>query len=84
VDSSATSIHHEKMDKQADFGKRVRELREAKLWSQEDFADASNLHRTYISGIERGTRNPTLIVIWQIADALKVHPCELFTKQEKQ
>ncbi len=71
------------MDRQTDFGKRVRELREAKSWSQEDFAEASSLHRTYISGIERGARNPTLVVIWQIADALKVHPGELFTQGKK-
>lgn len=70
------------MSKQEVFGKKVRELREAKSWSQEDFADASNLHRTYISGIERGVRNPTLSVIWQIADALEVSPCELFKEQK--
>lgn len=69
------------MSKQEQFGKRVRELRETKSWSQEDFADASNLHRTYISGIERGVRNPTLTVVWQIADALEVSPCELFKEK---
>jgi transcriptional regulator with XRE-family HTH domain len=71
------------MDKQIDFGKNVRELREVKSWSQEAFAEASGLHRTYISGIERGTRNPTLTVIWQIANALEVHPGELFTQEKK-
>jgi len=70
------------MDKQIAFGQRIRELREAKSWSQEYFAEVSGLHRTYISGIERGTRNPTLSVIWQLANALDEHPGELF-KQEK-
>jgi transcriptional regulator with XRE-family HTH domain len=70
------------MDKQPAFGQKVRELREAKSWSQEYFAEVSGLHRTYISGIERGTRNPTLTVIWQIANALEVHPGELFTREE--
>jgi transcriptional regulator with XRE-family HTH domain len=69
------------VSKQEQFGKNVRELRESKSWSQENFAEASNLHRTYISGIERGVRNPTLTVIWQIADALAVSPCELFKEK---
>ena len=71
------------MSKQEEFGKKVRELRESKGWSQEDFADASNLHRTYISGIERGVRNPTLTVVWQIAKALEVSPCKLFVEEKK-
>jgi transcriptional regulator with XRE-family HTH domain len=70
------------MDKQTAFGKKVRQLREAKSWSQELFAEVSGLHRTYISGIERGTRNPTLTVIWQIADALEVPPGELFSREK--
>jgi transcriptional regulator with XRE-family HTH domain len=69
------------VSKQEQFGKKVRELRESKKWSQEDFADASNLHRTYISGIERGVRNPTLTVIWQIAESLEISPCELFKEE---
>jgi len=71
------------VSKQEQFGKKVREIRESKGWSQEHFADASNLHRTYISGIERGVRNPTLTVIWQIADALEVSPFELFVEEKK-
>lgn len=70
------------MNKQVEFGKKVRKLREEKSWSQEFFAEVSGLHRTYISGIERGTRNPTLTVIWQIADALEVHPSELFAQEK--
>lgn len=69
------------MNKQELLGKKVRELREEKGWSQEDFAHASSLHRTYISGIERGVRNPTLTVIWQIANALEVLPCKLFEEK---
>ena len=54
------------------FGLRVRQLREARGWSQEDFAEKADLHRTYISGIERGTRNPTLTVLARIADGLGI------------
>lgn len=49
------------------FGLRVRQLRETRGWSQEDFAEKADLHRTYVSGIERGTRNPTLTVLERIA-----------------
>ena len=60
------------------FGKRVRTLRKEKGWSQEEFADRCGLDRTYISGIERGVRNPTLTVIGVIADGLRCSIQELF------
>ena len=47
--------------------------------SQEELAHQTNLDRTYISGIERGVRNPTLKVLEQIATALDVQACELIT-----
>jgi transcriptional regulator with XRE-family HTH domain len=52
------------------FGKRVRDKREAKSLSQEDLADLAGLDRTYISGIERGLRNPTLLISVKIAQAM--------------
>jgi len=60
------------------FGGRVKELRAARQWSQEDFAHRANLDRTYVSGIERGRRNPTLDVIYRLADTLGVDVAELF------
>lgn len=45
--------------------------------SQEEFAFESGLHRTYISGIERGARNPTVLVIQKLAVALDVAPATL-------
>ena len=45
----------------------MRQLREARGWSQEDLAEKADMHRTYVSGIERGTRNPTLTVLARIA-----------------
>lgn len=53
------------------FGAKVRERRQAKSLSQEALADLAGLDRTYISGIERGVRNPTLLVIVKIAQALE-------------
>lgn len=54
------------------FGQRVRELRKSRGWSQEDLAAQCGLDRTYISGIERGVRNPTLGIIWILAKNLDV------------
>ena len=62
------------------FGDRVRALRKANGWrSQEAFANHLNLDRTYISGIERGVRNPTLDIIVKLAQGLDVHPTELLS-----
>lgn len=49
---------------------------------QEVFAKRARLHQTYVSGIERGRRNPTLQVIRRIADALEVRPSELMRTAE--
>lgn len=71
------------MDILEHLGRNVRRLREAKGWSQEALADASSLHRTYISGIERGARNPTLTVVSRLAGALDVTPSDLLAKDKK-
>ena len=61
------------------FGKRLRELRTAKGYSQEQLAEMAALHWTYIGGIERGERNPTLINIEKLARALDVALPELLS-----
>lgn len=60
------------------FGQRVKTLRLQAGLSQEAFADKCGLDRTYISGIERGVRNPTLEVISVIADGLEIDFRTLF------
>jgi transcriptional regulator with XRE-family HTH domain len=60
------------------FGDAVRDRREALGLTQEEFAERAGIHRTYISDIERGTRNPSLINIERVADALGVTLSELF------
>jgi transcriptional regulator with XRE-family HTH domain len=60
------------------FGRRVRELRERRGWSQEQLAAQCGLHRTYVGGIERGERNPALLNIGRIAEALGVEVRDLF------
>ena len=62
------------------FGEAVREARRSLGLSQDDFAAVSELHRTYIGGIERGERNPTLSTIWRISMALKLHPESLIER----
>lgn len=54
------------------LGQNVRKLREAKGWSQEDYADRAGIHRTYVSDIERGRRNPTITVVEKLAGPLEV------------
>lgn len=60
------------------FGSRLRALRLARGWSQEEFAHKAGLDRTYVSGVERGVRNPTLDVIMKLANTLEVDPADLF------
>lgn len=60
------------------FGRRVRELRAGKGYSQEAFADACGLDRTYVGGIERGERNLALRNIERIAEALSLSISDLF------
>ncbi|QDJ12138.1 Transcriptional regulator, Xre family (plasmid) [Roseomonas mucosa] len=59
------------------LGERVNALRVALGLSQEDFAAQAGLDRTYVSGIERGLRNPTLLVLLRLAQALEVPVTEL-------
>ena len=51
-------------------GLNVQRIRRERGWSQEELAFESGLHRTYISGIERGARNPTVLVLGKLAEAL--------------
>ena len=65
------------MDISRQFGRNVRALRLAAGKSQEEFAYDSGIHRTYVSGVERGTRNPSLLLIERFATALDVTPGDL-------
>jgi len=60
------------MDVRRRVGRNVRRLRDELGVSQEELAFECELHRTYISGVERGVRNPTVVVLEKIARALKV------------
>lgn len=62
------------------LGSRIRAIREAKHYSQEDFAYEVGLDRSYYGGIERGERNAAALNLIRIAVALRVEVGELFPK----
>ena len=71
------------MDIRKQVGIDLQRLRREKGWSQEDMAFESGLHRTYVSGIERGVRNPTLLILDKLAKSLDVAPAELAAQPRK-
>jgi len=60
------------------FGKNVKSKRTELKYSQEDLALKTGLDRTYVSGIERGERNPTIKIVILLSKALKASISELF------
>ena len=60
------------MDVRQRLASNLRRLRLEKSWSQEEFADRAGIHRTYVSDLERGARNPTITIVDRLAKALKV------------
>lgn len=60
------------------LGNRLRSLRLEKNYSQEKLAELTSLDRTYISGLERGKRNPSYLILRKLAEVLAVSPNQLF------
>ncbi len=65
------------MDIRQRLATNLRRLRQEKGLSQEGFAHEAGLHRTYVSDIERGARNPTITVVEKLAASLGVPPGRL-------
>jgi transcriptional regulator with XRE-family HTH domain len=59
------------------FGRRIRELRTEKAFSQEKFAELTDLDRTYITSIENGKRNISITVIDKLSKGLEISMSEL-------
>lgn len=70
------------MDIKAHFGRNLRSYRIQRGMSQEDLSQISGIHRTYISGLERGVRNPSISIVAQLANALEVEPSELLRRDD--
>jgi DNA-binding XRE family transcriptional regulator len=66
-----------KTDALHQFGLRIRQLRLERKLSQEDLAELANLHRNYVSQIETGRRNVSLLNILKLAHGLNVKPTKL-------
>ncbi len=66
------------------FGRAVRRLRESASFSQERFAAAANIDRTYMSEIERGLANVSIEIVGRIARTLDVPLAELFAEVDKE
>ena len=66
------------MDVRERIGWNLRRLRKERDITQEDFATDSGFDRGYISGVERGVRNPSALVLARITDALETDVSELF------
>ena len=65
------------MDMRKLVGRNVRRLRVARDMTQEQFAEASGFSQQYISDLERGRRNPTVVSLFELAQALGALPTEL-------
>jgi transcriptional regulator with XRE-family HTH domain len=65
------------MDMRKLVGRNIRRIRVARQMTQEQFAEASGFSQQYISDLERGRRNPTIVSLYEMAQALDTTPVEL-------
>ena len=65
------------MDMRKLVGRNFEKLRKAKRFTQERFAEVSGFTQQYISGLERGRRNPTIVTLFELASALGVSHLDL-------
>jgi transcriptional regulator with XRE-family HTH domain len=65
------------MDMRKLVGRNFGRFRRAKRFTQESFAEASGFTQQYISGLERGRRNPTIVTLFELASALEISHVDL-------
>jgi len=78
VSSGLSKTSVKKLDFNQRFGITVRNWRKQASISQEELAHRSGLHRTYISDVERGTRNVSLCIVEKLVTALGIPEALLF------
>jgi transcriptional regulator with XRE-family HTH domain len=71
------------MDMRRLVGRNVKRLREGKRLTQEQFAEISGFSQQYISSLERGRRNPTIITIYELSVALGVSYMDLVRRPKR-
>jgi transcriptional regulator with XRE-family HTH domain len=64
-------------------GQNVRRLRLAAKISQAELAARMGVDRSYVSGLEQGNRNPTVVTLWHIAKALRVTMAAFFDERPR-
>lgn len=67
------------MDVRHRLARNLRRLRHEHGWSQEDYADRAGIHRTYVSAIEQGSRNPTITVVERLAAPFGLTASDMLT-----
>jgi transcriptional regulator with XRE-family HTH domain len=70
------------MDIRKLVGRNAVRLRKAAGMTQEELSERSGLSQQYISGLERGSRNPTVLSLYELANALKANPVDLLAPDE--
>lgn len=73
-----TYMKHTEVDFKKIVGKQVRRLRLKLGLTQDVLSERCGIYRTYLSRIEAGSANPTLLILIALASTLDVHVCELF------
>jgi transcriptional regulator with XRE-family HTH domain len=71
------------MDMRKLIGRNVRRIRGERGLTKEQFAERSGFSQQYISDLERGRRNPTVVSLFEIAEALGSTPVELLTPEDQ-
>ncbi|TWG95970.1 putative transcriptional regulator with C-terminal CBS domains [Mesorhizobium sp. J18] len=71
------------MDMRKLVGRNARKIREKAGLTQEQLAEISGFSQQYISGLEKGRRNPTIVTLYELASALRVNHVELVRPDEQ-
>jgi transcriptional regulator with XRE-family HTH domain len=72
------------MDMRRLVGRKVRKFRLQLGLTQEELADRSGFGQNYLSDLERGRRNPTVVTLWELAQTLGVTPVDLITPDDEE